>query len=485
MFGYTRDELVGEVIEALLPERDLQRHVAHRETYAHDPRLRQTGVGLELHGRRKDGSEFPVEISLSPRHSGGDLHVVAIIRDVTDRVRANIELERLRRQQELLLSSVTEGILGIDDHGVITFANPSAARLLGYRVEDLVGQAEHGLLHSKRPDGSAYPVDRCPIHRSLGEGSTHHAAGETFTRRGGDTLPVEYTSAPIREGSRIVGASVIFVDVSDRKRSEEAVRAATRRLMAAYETIPDAFLALDKDFRVVYMNPAAERMEGASRREDIVGKILWEKQPELLGTRYEKEFRRAMRERVAVSMEEFYQPLRRWYETNVYPTEDGLSVYYRDVTDRKASQAAHREASLARPLARRIVQDLVEQGNVPHPVLIQVGRKLASETPGDKLEDHLAAYREMGLGTVEVEKKDAGRYTFVGDDLLERRGESRVATCSFTLGYLSEAVSRVHASEPTLGTEIECQSRGAPRCRFIIQVKKPEEGLARRVKELI
>jgi predicted hydrocarbon binding protein len=194
------------------------------------------------------------------------------------------------------------------------------------------------------------------------DGTVHHATGEVFCRKDGQTFEVEYTSAPIRDNGVIVGASVIFSDVSPRVKDEGAIE---------------------------------------------------------------------------------------------------------------------------RPLARRIVQDLVEQGAVPHQVLTQVGRKLAIETSASSLDDHLGQYREMGLGSIEFEKADAGRYSFRGSDLLERRPGSRVATCSFTLGYLSEAVAHVHKGEPTLGTEIECQSRGAERCRFVVQVKKSEDGLARRVKELI
>lgn len=166
----------------------------------------------------------------------------------------------------------------------------------------------------------------------------------------------------------------------------------------------------------------------------------------------------------------------------------GTTLIFSDVSARQRSEELSRElreSSIARPIARRIVQDLVEQGAVAHQVLTQVGRKIAGETDAKRLEDHLRAYREMGLGKLDVEKGDSGRYSFSGTDLLERRGESRVATCSFTLGYLSEAVAHVHGGEPTLGTEIECQSRGAAKCRFVVQVKKPEEGLARRVKELI
>lgn len=163
---------------------------------------------------------------------------------------------------------------------------------------------------------------------------------------------------------------------------------------------------------------------------------------------------------------------------------DLVAESLQDVSVRAASGSAA-DAPIARPLARRIVQDLVEAGGVAHQILQQVGRRLAAETPSRTLEGYARAYAEMGLGHLAVEKDEGARCSFTGTELLEKRPGSRVATCAFTLGYLSEAVSRAQGGEPTLGAEIECQSRGAHRCRFIVQVKKPEEGLARRVKELI
>jgi PAS domain S-box-containing protein len=155
------------------------------------------------------------------------------------------------------------------------------------------------------------------------------------------------------------------------------------------------------------------------------------------------------------------------------------------ITFRPQAERAAAGGAMSRPLARKIVHGIIEAGSVAHTILQQVGRKLATEVPASDIESYLRAYADMGLGEIRLEKGEEGRFSFQGHDLLERRGGSRVATCFFTLGYLSEAVSRVNGGEPTLGTEIDCQSRGSQHCRFVVQVKKPEEGLARRVKELV
>jgi protein-histidine pros-kinase len=100
MFGYARDEMLGQTVEMLLPERLRERHVKNRAAFAEDPRLRPMGAGLDLEARRKDGSEFPVEISLSPVQSAGRRFVSSVIRDVTERKRMEDEIIAARQQAE-------------------------------------------------------------------------------------------------------------------------------------------------------------------------------------------------------------------------------------------------------------------------------------------------------------------------------------------------------------------------------------------------
>ena len=100
LFGYPHDDVVGKAVEQLMPERYRQRHLGHRDGYIHNVRLRPMGQGLELFGRRRDGSEFPVEISLSPIRDGDRMLTAAAIRDVTDRKKVEADLIVAREEAD-------------------------------------------------------------------------------------------------------------------------------------------------------------------------------------------------------------------------------------------------------------------------------------------------------------------------------------------------------------------------------------------------
>jgi PAS domain S-box-containing protein len=132
--------------------------------------------------------------------------------------------QQIEKENQLILSAAGEGIYGVDADGNTTFLNPAAERMLGYKAEELIGHNAHAAIHHSYSDGSDYCVHGCPIYAAFKDGAVHKVDNEAFWTKSGKPLPVEYTSTPILDNGRLVGAVVIFRDISDRREAEAQLR---------------------------------------------------------------------------------------------------------------------------------------------------------------------------------------------------------------------------------------------------------------------
>lgn len=214
IFGYEREEMLGQPVEMLVPERVRERHGGHRATFFLNPKVRPMGADLDLFGRRKDGQEFPVEISLSPIATEDGLLVSAAIRDVTDRRRAE---ERFRR----FLEFAPDAIVMVDDEGVIIEVNSQTLQLFGYTRDQMVGQPVELLLPQRFRQ--AHPAHRggylaSPQVRPMGQGLALYGL-----RRDGSEFPVDISLAPLETETGVLVSAAIR-DISERRRAEEHAR---------------------------------------------------------------------------------------------------------------------------------------------------------------------------------------------------------------------------------------------------------------------
>lgn len=201
------------------------------------------------------------------------VHERTVVADVIHRDLAESRLDQLRREYELLLTSVKDGIYGVDLDGNTSFVNPAGARMLGWTGEELTGRPMHALVHYCKADRSPYPSDECPVYQTLRDGTVHDVDDEVFWRKDGTSFHVEYSSTPLVEGEKIVGAVVIFRDITERKQAAAALRQAEEQYHSIVENAVEGIFQTTPDGRFLAANPALARMCGYDSPRDLVQSV--------------------------------------------------------------------------------------------------------------------------------------------------------------------------------------------------------------------
>jgi two-component system sensor histidine kinase/response regulator len=164
------------------------------------------------------------------------------------------ELRASEEKSRLLLESVGEGIFGVDLDGKVAFINPASNRMLGYGSEELIGKGIHEKIHHSHADGSAYPKSECPMYLTHVDGIDHHIADEVLWRKDGSSFPVEYTSMPIKKDEQVVGAVITFMDITERKRTEEVLKEKEAQLSTAVNSMVGGIFMIDKNLNFQLTN---------------------------------------------------------------------------------------------------------------------------------------------------------------------------------------------------------------------------------------
>lgn len=156
----------------------------------------------------------------------------------------------IERENQLILRAAGEGIYGVNAEGKTTFVNPAAERMLGWAAEELVGKEIHPIVHHTHHDGRHYPDHDCPIYAAFRDGAVHQVDGEVFWRKDGTPVWVEYTSTPIRDRGVVVGAVIVFRDVSQRREADEKLHAALAEVDRLRERLELENAYLQEEIRI-------------------------------------------------------------------------------------------------------------------------------------------------------------------------------------------------------------------------------------------
>jgi PAS domain S-box-containing protein len=329
------------------------------------PLVRSLSAGEEILDEeyfnvRPDGTRLIVSCSSSPIY-GDDRSVVGgvlVMRDLTEQ---KLQEERLTYLGGLL-DNTDDAIVALDAQWFVTVWNAGAERMYGWSADEVVGRHTLEVARLEMSDEERAEV-RCAVAEQ------GRWRGEVVAyRKDGTSVCVELITVALSSaGGEITGYLGIHRDVTARKRAEEALVEAHRQSETILESISDGFVAVDREWRYTYVNERAlRRMESRSgrqlTREDVLGQGMWELFPDATNTPLEHHYREAMRERRAIRFETYFAPSDDWIEADAYPSDTGLSIYYRNVSERKRAEIeresrAHQQGVVATLGLRALVDD--------------------------------------------------------------------------------------------------------------------------------
>lgn len=224
MTGWPREDWIGRQFSELIDPVDRERMLAIFRRRFESPDILEHEIAI-----RGVSRTVLIRVNTFPEmRDGVMIGVYGFARDITEERKAERERQQLTRNLQLVLESTLEGIYTMDVLGRCTLINREAAHMLGWSADEFIGRRIHETVHSKRPDGSPYPANECPIHDVLVSSETRTMTNETFWRRDGTPVPVEYSAAPIIDNGRVAGVVIAFTDITHRRKLELKLEQANR-----------------------------------------------------------------------------------------------------------------------------------------------------------------------------------------------------------------------------------------------------------------
>jgi PAS domain S-box-containing protein len=443
-----------------------------------------------------DGTRLYICCSCSPVRDadGAIVAAVLVMGDDTERRR---QAERVTYLAGLM-DNTEDAVVAYDAEWFVTVWNAGAERLYGWTAEEVLGRHTLEVIHLDMPHEQRAEARLTVVEQGRWRGDM------VAYRKDGVPVWVELITVALRDADgEITGYLGIHRDISERKRAEEALRAAQERSETILESITDAFVAVDADWRFTYVNDRAlgrmrERKGTMLARADVIGRNMWELFPEALGTELHRQYQTVMSERRAVAFEAYVGYSDEWIEAHAYPSGTGVAIYYRDVSARRRAEEALTEAQEQRALADRRLEDVrdAERSRIArdlhdealqglthalavtgrhaprrddevHAILQGVGRRLRAAIYGlrldgdrerpfsDALHELVEVNREMAPGCeVALEAGDlpGGAFGSRGADVLRIIGEALTNACRHAAAQ--RIVVRVTGSAARLVAEV-------------------------------
>ena len=346
-FGYHRDELVGQVVTNLIPEGFAERLIADDLRSAADALAQQIGAGIELTGRRKDGSEFPIEIMLSPLESADGILVTAAIRNITVRKDAERHLAQMEGRYRGLLEAAPDAMVVVNQAGEIVLLNVQAEKQFGYSRDELLGQQVTNLI----PEGFAERLIADDLRSAEDALAQQIGTGIELSarRKDGSEFPIEIMLSPLESADGILVTAAIR-NITVRKDAERHLAQMEGRYRGLLEAAPDAMVVVNQAGEIVLLNVQAEKQFGYSR-DELLGQQVTNLIPEGFAERLIADDLRSAEDALAQQIGTGIELSARRKDGSEFPIEimlsplesaDGILVTaaIRNITVRKAAEAS-------------------------------------------------------------------------------------------------------------------------------------------------
>src|SRR6202030_1719603 len=345
-FGYHRDELVGQQVKNIIPEGFAERLIADSLRSTEDALAQQIGTGIELTGRRKNGSNFPIEIMLSPLGSAEGILVTAAIRDISIRKNAESHLAQMEGRYRGLLEAAPDAMVVVNQDGEIVLLNVQAEKQFGYHRDELVGQQvkniiPEGFAERLIADGTRTAADA--LAQQIGMGI--ELSGR---RKDGSEFPIEIMLSPLESAEGILVTAAIR-NISARKAAEEHLVQMEGRYRGLLEAAPDAMVVVNQGGEIVLVNVQAEKQFGYPR-DELLGQQVKNIIPEGFAERLVADDLRSAEDALAQQIGTGIELIGRRKDGSEFPIElmlsplgsaDGILITaaIRDLTARHATEA--------------------------------------------------------------------------------------------------------------------------------------------------
>jgi PAS domain S-box-containing protein len=337
--------------------------------------------GEEIVIVRPDGSRRSTMAHIDPlrNEAGAVVGAINVLVDITE----HKQVVEQMRVQAAALEAAANAVAIVGPEGSIQWVNPAFTRLTGYSADEAIGQNPRLLKSGQHPPGFYVTMWKTVLAGQVWRGELVNK------RKDGSLYTEDMTITPVKNAAGTITHFIaIKQDITERKQAEAAVEAAHRRTLSILESIGDGFFNLDREHRVTYINERGARLIGKSR-EELLGRSLWESFPEAVGSGFNQAYQKTLTERVPTCVEEYYPPLHAWFEARAYPSQEGLSVFYQDVTERKRIEET--------------LRFLVQAGTVPEEDFFQALARHLAESLGvdyvciDRLQESLLTAQTVAV----------------------------------------------------------------------------------------